>query len=546
MTCFPLIVSKSFCLLTCLSFLNSSSVHYKRHVADDEVVSEADVSDDNASKKKAKKKLPKLCPEKINALKSIGFEFDGRDAKWLQKLDDLLQYKKDHGDFLVPFNYPEDPTLPNWVSSQRQQYKLYKRGCKSHMTERRLKILIDADFPFSSNKEVLQKMKDEATQQEIEDFNAKPWDDKYKELLFHIAKHGSIDSLQKNNTLLWDWVGKQREELCSLNFDSDVEDRTDDVERRDHVAMMQVADLFSASRVSKASPGDNSQDQTSANRDESWDSQFGSLCAWYIKYGTYSNKGMPSRLKKFMSRQQEEHKRLHAGVLSELTSDRVEKLNNIYFPFYHSKEASSDDVAASRRNKSWEEYRLDLAISYIQKGNYDLQAIDDIELRRWAFEQKRQHKLYLSGKQSSLSFTQIQRLIEIKFISKRAKQWSWPELCGDLMAFRIQFGSFDVSSVSIAHTSKTSSKGKTSIPSVIPSTLKNIQDLVTKLRIARDEFTLEQIDKLNKVQFPWDESQSSMIEPHDTEAVPMQVVPFKPLTKHIFGVVLEMSSKAKE
>jgi hypothetical protein len=94
-----------------------------------------------------------------------------------------------------------------------------------------------------------------------------------------------------------------------------------------------------------------------------------------------------------------------------------------------------------RRNRSWEEYRLELAIVCILKGNYDA---DDVDLRRWAAEQKRQYKLYLAGKQSSLTFAQIQKLIDIKFIAKLPKQKSWYENCADLMAFRIQFGNFDV------------------------------------------------------------------------------------------------------
>ena len=87
------------------------------------------------------------------------------------------------------------------------------------------------------------------------------------------------------------------------------------------------------------------------------------------------------------------------------------------------------------------EYRLELAIVCILKGNYDA---DDVDLRRWAAEQKRQYKLYLAGKQSSLTFAQIQKLVDVKFIAKRPKQKSWYENCADLMAFRIQFGNFDV------------------------------------------------------------------------------------------------------
>lgn len=101
-------------------------VNYKRQMAEDE----GNCSDDphapsseqcgerasgsdgnNAPKKKGKRKPPKLSHDNIAKLREIGFEFDSRDAKWLQKLDVLLKYKLVHGDFLVPSTYPEDPTL---------------------------------------------------------------------------------------------------------------------------------------------------------------------------------------------------------------------------------------------------------------------------------------------------------------------------------------------------------------------------------------------------------------------------------------------------
>jgi hypothetical protein len=474
-----------------------------------------------------------------------------------------VEYKKIHGDFLVPSGYKEDPTLSNWVSSQRQQYNYYQKGCKSHMTERRLKILTDAGFPFASKKEEIQKKKDEATQQDINEFDAKPWLEKYKDLLLHIAQHGSIDSLQKSNSLLHDWIVNQREEfLCpvSESIDPDTINPTE----KEYRSLIKAADLFASTLAAECAEAYSS----SLNKELlSWDCQFGSLAAWYIKYGTYSNKGMPTKLKKFMSKQQEHHRLLCSGAESELTPDRVEKLSDIFFPFDSqvSNECASNDTTAARRNRSWEEYRLDLAISYIRKGNYDMQAIDDQELRRWATEQKRQHKLYLAGKQSSLSFTQIQRLIDIRFISKRAKQWSFPELCGDLMAFRIQFGTFDVANAKVV-TNYKASKGKPLCSSIAFTTLHNIQELTNKLKTAMHEFTEDQLTKLNSVSFPWVEPAVSSSTPSESSSSQVAVsiagnttthtktasnTQFAasldpPLVKNIFGMTLEMSPMTKQ
>ena len=507
-------------MITLHKWVTDQRVHYKRHIAE----KEAGSSDaNNSAKKNSKRKLPTLTPEKIDKLQSIGFEFDARDAKWLQKLEVLLNYKQRYGDFLVPSNYPEDPTLSNWVASQRAQYNLYKKGNKSHMTERRLKILNDVGFSFSVNEE-RQKVKEEAAQLDRVMFDAKPWEDKYKNLLFYIALHGSLENIQKNDPFLAEWTAKQRKEYQQPESTTDSEEDDENEinneinnDLKQRFELMTAAEVFSSSRSSKEKVQPQivkSAECLCPNKDEiAWERQYGAIAAWYIKYGTYASKGMPTKMRKFMSKQQEQYRHFSEGMESELTAEQVEKLEEIFFPFNKasSKEVPEDDVAASRRNRSWEEYRADLAISYIQKGNYDSQALDDLELRRWATEQKRQHKLYLSGKQAMLTYVQIQKLIEIKFISKRPKHRSWAENCADLMAFRIQHGNFDVASAIIKP-----SKGRGTKDCANAATLKSLQEWVTKLRVAfnespdalvaNEELTQEQLTKLKSVGFPWIES----------------------------------------
>lgn len=203
------------------------------------------------------------------------------------------------------------------MASQRAQYKLYKKGSKSHMTERRLKILTDAGFPFSVN-EVRQNKKKEAQQQDRVVFDAKPWVEKYKEFLLFIATHGSFESLQKINPFLAEWVAKQREERLSKKGAASAKDK-------EETMLMEAANLFSFSQSNKSTlllRDKNNQEPSSLIKEEtSWDDQFGSLAAWYIKHGTYAQKGMPSKMKKFVSRQQEQHRLFASGLDSELVSD---------------------------------------------------------------------------------------------------------------------------------------------------------------------------------------------------------------------------------
>jgi len=489
-------------------WVTDQRIHYKRYIAEK---GDNENGEDPDSGKKNKKKLPSLNEEKISKLESIGFEFDARDAKWLQKLEVLKRYKELHGDFLVPTNYVEDPTLANWVASQRAQYNLYKKGSKTLMTERRLKILQDIGFSFSVNQE-----RQKAAKLDKVIFDKKPWEEKFKDYLFHIFSNKGLESIQKNNPFLAEWVTMQRRELQQWEgMGENDEDDENGIRHRLHLMKVTKSFLSFISNKDRAQPLTTKHTNCSCpNKDEIyWERQYGQLAAWYIKYGTYSSKGMPSKMKKFISRQQEQYRLLNDGVDSEMTVERVEKLDEIFFPFdkASSMDVPEDDVAASRRNRSWEEYRADLAISYIQKGNYDSQALDDLELRRWATEQKRQHKLYLSGKQSMLTYDQIQKLIDIKFISKRPKHLSWGENCAQLMAFRIQHGHFDVSK---ANSIQLCLK-KCKIPKQLytSNAMKNLSDWVNRLRkqymqspeslVTCNVLTQDQIIKLNSVGFPW-------------------------------------------
>lgn len=425
------------------------------------------------------------------------------------------------------------------------------------MTERRLKILTDAGFPFSVN-EIRLKVKKEAAHQDRIVFDAKPWIEKFKDFLLYIAgleSHGSLESLQKGNPYLAEWVAKQGEE-CTSSDDATSFEEMDyvhgNLQPHDRISLMKAANFFVFCQINRSNVlllHDKTLDPSSTIKEEStsWDDQFGNLAAWYIKHGTYAPKGMPSKMKKFVSRQQEQHRLFTSGLDSELTSERVEKLEDIYFPVDRAtmKEPLADDMASLRRNKSWEEYRLELAIVYIQKGNYDA---DDVDLRRWAAEQKRQHKLYLTGKQSSLTFSQIQKLIDIKYISKRPKQKSWYENCADLMAFRIHFCSFDVARAHIVPYSK----GRSINPSTNPTPLKTLQEWVAKLRghycectkliETNDELTQEQKIILDSVGFNWSGSCASRKDDMKDSDFPFVDggIGIPSIKSNIFGVTLEM------
>ena len=56
-------------------------------------------------------------------------------SAFAQKLIELEEYKKKHGNCLVPRRYEENPSLGNFVNKQRQSYRKYLMGEKSSINQ---------------------------------------------------------------------------------------------------------------------------------------------------------------------------------------------------------------------------------------------------------------------------------------------------------------------------------------------------------------------------------------------------------------------------
>jgi hypothetical protein len=78
---------------------------------------------------------------RIQALESLGFEWDCYGAAWEDCLSELADYRKLNGHCNVPRNYVENTKLGRWVSKQKTQYKLHREGKTSPMSTYRIQAL---------------------------------------------------------------------------------------------------------------------------------------------------------------------------------------------------------------------------------------------------------------------------------------------------------------------------------------------------------------------------------------------------------------------
>mgnify|MGYP001592065932 CR=1 FL=1 len=84
-----------------------------------------------------------LNEDRIRRLDEIGFVWDTVSATWEERFSGLVQFKSKTGHCNVPRNWPENPSLSHWVTTQRQNRK---RGT---LNEERLRRLNDIGFAWN-------------------------------------------------------------------------------------------------------------------------------------------------------------------------------------------------------------------------------------------------------------------------------------------------------------------------------------------------------------------------------------------------------------
>ena len=91
-----------------------------------------------------------MTEDKKSALESIGYVWERYDDNWMQRFQELQQYKAKEGHCIVPRTYSESKQLGIWVSTQRAQYRLFKEGKQSSMTDDRISALESFGFIWKS------------------------------------------------------------------------------------------------------------------------------------------------------------------------------------------------------------------------------------------------------------------------------------------------------------------------------------------------------------------------------------------------------------
>jgi len=78
------------------------------------------------------------------AMSSSKKPLKAREARWIDRYNELVQFQKDHGHCRVPHGYTKNRKLAWWVMNQRAQFSHLKAGKKTWLTPERIQMLDDS------------------------------------------------------------------------------------------------------------------------------------------------------------------------------------------------------------------------------------------------------------------------------------------------------------------------------------------------------------------------------------------------------------------
>lgn len=130
-----------------------------------------------------------------------------RQAKWLERYDELLEYKRVNGHCRVPQNYKENPKLGLWVKTNRAWYKDRLNGQEdfvgcanvARMTDERFELLRKIGFYTDDNNVGVAASKKRTN-----------WDEYFEQLCRHREQHGTLHVDWKAHPRLARWTSRQR------------------------------------------------------------------------------------------------------------------------------------------------------------------------------------------------------------------------------------------------------------------------------------------------------------------------------------------------
>jgi hypothetical protein len=308
-------------------------------------------SRDDASTNKSSKKVSTPKPPKVSI--------------WEDRLNELAEYRKIHGNCNVSKGNKAYSTLANWVATQRKEYKLYVDQMASNMTTVRIQKLEKLDFEWR--------------------VCVITWEDRLSELADYRKIHGHCNvpkAYMSKNSNLGEWIKTQRTQY-RLHLEGKTSPMT-------------------AFRIQKLESLRFEWDSYGA----AWEDRLRELADYREIHGdcnvpkVYSEN---TRLGRWVGNQRNNYRMHLEGKTSPMTDFRIQELESVGLEW---------EVGVS-----WEGRLSELADYRKIHGhcNVSKNYTENTKLGRWVGNQRTHYKLHLDGKPSQMTTSRIQELESMGF-----------------------------------------------------------------------------------------------------------------------------------
>mmetsp|Transcript_14398 Transcript_14398/g.22483 ORF Transcript_14398/g.22483 Transcript_14398/m.22483 type:complete len:604 (-) Transcript_14398:90-1901(-) len=174
----------------------------------------------------------------------------------------------------------------------------------------------------------------------------------------------------------------------------------------------------------------------------SWDTRFFELTLYKAQKGTckVSLTTNPS-LHRWVASQRKHYRLFMAGDSSQLTQEKIDKLQSIGFEFITERQQQIQNKQQQQRNYSWDEW-LDLLQQFKDKhGHTNVPQKNEAGLGLWVAKQRQTFKLWQAGKPSPMTPERVAGLTELGFIfESQAPKTPWKVRFAELQSFKEEQG----------------------------------------------------------------------------------------------------------
>lgn len=222
---------------------------------------------------------------------------------WLGRVRQLLDFAQENGHTRVPKRYQKNPSLANWVSKQRQQYRRFVDGkTPCSLTAEQIQLLDQIGFCWDASNYTLDR-----STHDNEDVKSRKEDELWWERMNELSRSNYSTALDvPRNCDLGVWLQAQRNEYKT--WGDDQADRLD--------ALRQFDSYWHQTR-----------------RERQWEIRYGELQRYRREHGdccvpiSYQNK----QLAHWVSNQRKQWNLRRKGEKSDMTLERIQKLDSIGF-----------------------------------------------------------------------------------------------------------------------------------------------------------------------------------------------------------------------